>query len=75
MKIDVVSIYNLVILLVCITLMFSYIVLSCRSAIKRASTRNAGYTENQVRKYFLKLTVKDYNAFEKYGIWRYTILF
>ena len=72
MKIDVASIYNLVILLVCITLMLSYIVLSYKNVIRKATASKVRYTENQVKKYFLKLTTKNYKVFEKYGIWRYS---
>jgi hypothetical protein len=73
MKIDAASMCNLIILLVCITLMFSHIVLSCKNAVRKAAISNERYTENKVKEYFLKLTSKDYKVFEKYGMWRYTV--
>lgn len=75
MKIDIISMYNLIILLMCITLMFSHIVLSCKNAVRKAAISNTRYTENQVKEYFLKLTSKNYKVFEKYGIWRFTVQF
>lgn len=72
MKIDFNSILYLSIIFIYVLAAFSFIVYSYKKYVTKYNLK-ISYSVINGLKYILKISYKDYLAFQKYGIWRYFI--
>jgi len=75
MKVDLFSLMHILFIVISFAAMFSYIVYSYRKLRNSFSKSNLSYIRIKILNYTRKLFVKDYQAYEKYDIWRFCTLF
>ena len=75
MKIDILSIIHIMFLAFLIVSIFSYVLYSIKGTVRKLKNKVVSGNFLRAINYSKHMLIKNYNSFEKYDIWRYSIHF